>query len=85
MRLNLARGSNQTIPETRRNAILAVFSVGIISPAHGQSQTTAKKIIIDTDPGTDDALAILLAVNSPEMDVRAITIVAGNVTSELGT
>jgi purine nucleosidase len=62
----------------------AAFLVGAVRPAHGQSPTTAKKILIDTDPGTDDALAILLALNSPEIDVRAITIVAGNVTSELG-
>src|SRR3984957_3729564 len=44
----------------------------------------AKKVIIDTDPGTDDALAIMLALNSPELDVRAITVVPGNVTLEMG-
>lgn len=43
-----------------------------------------KKIIIDTDPGTDDALAILLALNSPEVQVQAITVVPGNVTAEMG-
>jgi len=70
----------------KRMAILffAACLVGAAPTAHGQSPTTAKKILIDTDPGTDDALAILLALNSPEIDVRAITIVAGNVTSELG-
>jgi purine nucleosidase len=58
---------------------------GIASPAaKRQSRVATKKVIIDTDPGTDDALAILLAVNSPELDVRAITIVAGNVTADLG-
>ncbi len=44
----------------------------------------AKKIIIDTDPGTDDALAIMLALNSPELDVRAITVVPGNTTAAMG-
>src|ERR1700741_618359 len=44
----------------------------------------AKKIIFDTDPGTDDALALMLALNSPELDVRAITVVPGNVTAEMG-
>ena len=40
----------------------------------------ARAIIIDTDPGQDDALAILLALASPEtLDVRAIVAVAGNV------
>lgn len=43
-----------------------------------------KKIIFDTDPGTDDAMAMMLALNSPELDVRAITVVPGNVTAELG-
>jgi inosine-uridine nucleoside N-ribohydrolase len=41
-------------------------------------------VIIDTDPGTDDAMAILLALNSPELDVRALTVVAGNVVVEQG-
>ncbi len=39
----------------------------------------ARKIIIDTDPGQDDAVAILLALASPELDVIGITAVAGNV------
>lgn len=36
-------------------------------------------ILIDCDPGTDDALALLLAFASPELDVRAVTVAAGNV------
>lgn len=43
-----------------------------------------KKIILDTDPGTDDAMALMLALNSPELDVRAITVVPGNVTAGQG-
>lgn len=39
----------------------------------------ARKIIIDTDPGQDDAVAILLALASPELEVIGITAVAGNV------
>src|SRR6476646_2655112 len=46
--------------------------------------SAAKKIIFDTDPGTDDALALMLALNSPELDVRAITVVPGNVTASQG-
>ena len=42
-----------------------------------------KKIIIDTDPGQDDAVAILLALASPEVEVLGITAVAGNVPLEL--
>jgi inosine-uridine nucleoside N-ribohydrolase len=36
-------------------------------------------IILDVDTGTDDAVAILLALASPELDVRAITVAGGNV------
>ena len=39
----------------------------------------SRKIIIDTDPGQDDAVAILLALASPELEVLGITAVAGNV------
>ena len=38
-----------------------------------------RKIIIDTDPGQDDAVAILLALGSEELEVLGITAVAGNV------
>jgi purine nucleosidase len=48
------------------------------------ASAAAKKIIFDTDPGTDDALALMLALNSPELDVRAITVVPGNVTASQG-
>ncbi len=45
---------------------------------------TKRKIIIDTDPGQDDAVAILLALASPEdLEVLGITCVAGNVPLEL--
>lgn len=37
-----------------------------------------QRIIIDTDPGQDDAVAILLALASPELEVLGITAVAGN-------
>src|ERR1700688_3724623 len=42
-----------------------------------------RRIIIDTDPGVDDALAIFLALKSPEVKVEAITPVAGNVPLDL--
>jgi inosine-uridine nucleoside N-ribohydrolase len=45
----------------------------------------ARPIIIDTDPGQDDAVAILVALASPELDVVAITTVAGNVPQPLVT
>jgi purine nucleosidase len=58
---------------------LLIVAALLASPA-----LAAKKIIIDTDPGSDDALALMLALNSPELDVRAITVVPGNVTAAMG-
>ena len=40
---------------------------------------SVRKIIIDTDPGQDDAIAIMFALASPELEVVGITAVAGNV------
>lgn len=48
------------------------------------SSLIRRKIIIDCDPGIDDALAILLALNSPELKLLAITVVCGNVPTDLG-
>lgn len=66
-------------PSFRRLHLLVVLLAAFVLPA-----SAAKKIIIDTDPGTDDALAIMLALNSPVLDVRAITVVPGNVTAAMG-
>jgi inosine-uridine nucleoside N-ribohydrolase len=44
-----------------------------------------KHVLIDTDPGVDDALALLLAFSSPELRVEGLTTVAGNVSLELGS
>jgi purine nucleosidase len=58
--------------------ILLCLAVAVGMPA------APRKVIIDTDPGTDDAMAIMLALNSPELDVRAFTVVPGNVTAAQG-
>ncbi|XP_034684964.1 probable uridine nucleosidase 2 [Vitis riparia] len=44
-----------------------------------------KKIIIDTDPGIDDAMAIFVALQSPEVDVIGLTTIYGNVYTTLAT
>ncbi|KAK8561579.1 hypothetical protein V6N13_149254 [Hibiscus sabdariffa] len=44
-----------------------------------------KKIIIDTDPGIDDAMAIFLALRSPEVEVIGLTTIYGNVYTTLAT
>lgn len=43
-----------------------------------------RKVIIDCDPGIDDSLAILLALNSPELEILGITVCSGNVPAKLG-
>lgn len=44
-----------------------------------------KRVIIDTDPGIDDSLAILLALASPEIQLEGLTVVHGNCSTEQGT
>lgn len=43
------------------------------------------RIILDTDPGIDDALALFLALASPEVELEAVTTVSGNVDVEQTT
>ena len=64
----------------RRKSALLIFVLSVAQIATAAS----RKIIFDTDPGTDDAMALMLALNSPELDVRAITVVPGNVTAQMG-
>ena len=45
----------------------------------------SERVIIDTDPGIDDALAIVLALQSRELQISAITTVSGNVPVEVAT
>ena len=42
-----------------------------------------RSIVIDTDTASDDAIALVLAVREPSVEVRAVTVVAGNVPLEL--
>jgi inosine-uridine nucleoside N-ribohydrolase len=65
------------------SALLLTVAMLCSVPAQASS-AAGRKVIIDTDPGTDDAIAILLALNSPELDVRALTVVPGNVTAQQG-
>lgn len=45
----------------------------------------SRKILIDTDTASDDAVALIMALRSPHVTVLAITVVAGNVSVEQGT
>lgn len=81
----LMRSPGQPAARLRRLAALALVSAllvsaGRLASARTGAPTPPSPVIIDTDPGTDDAMAILLALSSPEIDVRAFTVVPGNVT-----
>src|SRR6266576_2692854 len=63
---------------------LAKQSFAAQEPARqAQGERDPLRVVIDTDPGVDDALALLLAMRSPELKIEAITAVAGNVPLEL--
>src|ERR1700733_4807250 len=62
---------------------LAASARATKSPMFASAPGKPRRIIIDTDPGIDDAMAIFLALRSPELKVEAITPVAGNVPLEL--
>jgi inosine-uridine nucleoside N-ribohydrolase len=62
-----------------RGALCVVVMLLLATGTPGQ-----RRVIIDTDPGADDALAIFLALNSPELKVEAFTVVPGNVVAEQG-
>src|SRR5215470_3894576 len=56
---------------------------GVKRPSAPASAQGPWRTIVDTDPGVDDAFALLLAMRSPELKIEAITAVAGNVPLEL--
>ncbi len=62
--------------------LISFFVLTLLTNA--SAQAAPRRVIIDTDPGTDDALAILLALNSPEFKVEALTVVPGNVEAQQG-
>jgi inosine-uridine nucleoside N-ribohydrolase len=64
--------------------VVGVFLIVDCSFAQANIPLGPRRAIIDTDPGTDDAMAILLALNSPELKVEALTVVPGNVTAAQG-
>ena len=51
----------------------------------GNSSRAAEKILIDTDPGVDDALAVVFALSSQNLEVVGLTTIFGNVETELAT
>lgn len=62
----------------------SIVSLVLLCLASCPSEAAPLRVIIDTDPGIDDAMAILLALNSPELKVEALTVVPGNVDGKQG-
>lgn len=59
----------------------------VIIPPNGIAETKPrlqgiKRVILDTDPGNDDALALLLAMAAPQLQVEAVTVCPGNMGTE---
>ncbi|MGD1023350.1 MAG: nucleoside hydrolase [Candidatus Sulfotelmatobacter sp.] len=69
--------------KVRTTSLLVLFAF-LILLTNAFAETSPKRVIIDTDPGTDDAMAIILALNSPELKVEALTVVPGNVDGRQG-
>src|SRR5271170_3866999 len=72
-------GGNHTLSARELTARVSPSNSSVRALASGKP----RRIIIDTDPGIDDAMAIFLALRSPELKVEAITPVCGNVPLEL--
>jgi len=62
-----------------------VLAQGVSPTRSTQPMEFPRRIILDVDPGIDDAMAVLLALRSPELKVEAITMVAGNLPVEVET
>lgn len=64
--------------------LCALILAGFLALSTLAAAQSPQRVIIDTDPGIDDAMAILLALNSPELKVEALTVVPGNVDGRQG-
>jgi inosine-uridine nucleoside N-ribohydrolase len=67
--------------------IVALLLAAVFVPwaqAPSPTQERPRRILLDVDPGIDDALAMFLAMRSPELRIEAVTVVSGNVIVDLG-
>ncbi len=81
------RGFLQSVAAGAASSVVASDSILAAATADQKSGDTgtAQRVIIDSDTATDDALAILLALNAPNLKIEAITIAVGNVGYEQQT
>lgn len=67
-----------------RSMALVLFAASVFLTTVLAQSSATMRVVVDTDPGTDDAMAIILALNSPELKVEALTVVPGNVDGRQG-
>jgi purine nucleosidase len=63
---------------------MRTFAILVTSMLLCRISSAERRIILDVDPGIDDALAMFLAMRSDELKIEAITVVSGNVLVDLG-
>src|ERR671921_567355 len=73
----------------RRDRGVALRRAAVTADGRRSRRDTARlmatKILLDCDPGHDDAIALMLALASPELELLGVTTVAGNQTLEKTT
>ena len=78
----LAQSTNVALAGGVVGALPAWATKSLAARSAPSPSSTPRRIILDTDPGVDDAMAIFLALRSSELKVEAITAVSGNVPLE---
>ena len=74
--------------EMDRRSFLTAASLGALrldSVTPAQGPPPQRRFLIDTDTASDDAVALLMALRWPDVQVDALTIVVGNVPVEIGS
>lgn len=80
-----ANDSRQDVGLCSRAQSCAIALHRVIAPKAKASATMPRKVIIDCDPGIDDAVALCMALFDPRLEVVAVTAVAGNVSADRAT
>src|SRR3989304_5043320 len=71
------------IPSLLMPVLALLLAASLLPQTPSPTPEHPRRIVLDVDPGIDDALAMLLAMHSPELRIEAITVVSGNVIVEL--
>jgi inosine-uridine nucleoside N-ribohydrolase len=61
-----------------------LLALSLVPQSAAPAPERPRRILLDVDPGIDDALAMLLAMQSKELQIEAVTVVSGNVIVDLG-